>query len=185
MSDWVVPVVLLVAMWFSFRLLASRLRGVREELERAQSIHDSSLTELRDEFERRIGTLGTLLSMQSSGRKVTVDMIRDGRAYHNVDAREVQAMVESNAGVLVVDVRTPGEYESGHIPGAKHIPLDEMPTRYREIPPDVERVVVHCEAGGRAVAACDYLTGKGYMNLFHMVGGIHAWKGPRETGKAS
>lgn len=183
MAPWLVPILLLLAIWVSFRLLASRLRRLGEEVDRGRSLEESSLKELRDDLERKIGTLGTLLSMVASGKTVAPDMIRDLRAFGNVDARDAQAMIEKDPATVVVDVRTPDEYAQGHIPGAKLIPLDDLATRYREIPPDVERIVVHCEAGGRSAAACEYLAGKGYQNLLNMVGGMHAWRGSREVGK--
>ena len=86
------------------------------------------------------------------------------------------------ADVPIIDVRTPGEYSSGHIPGAILIPVDDLPKRLGEIPKDAETVIVHCASGGRSSAACQYLGEQGFLNLVNMVGGFNAWKGPRESG---
>jgi len=55
------------------------------------------------------------------------------------------------AGAALVDVRTAEEYAAGHLPGAINIPVDELWTRYREIPPG--QVVVYCGSGARSARA--------------------------------
>ena len=55
------------------------------------------------------------------------------------------------AGEVVVDVRLPGEWRDGHLAGARHIPLHELPDRLDDIPSG--RVWVHCAAGYRAAVA--------------------------------
>src|SRR5439155_1133165 len=43
-----------------------------------------------------------------------------------------------------------------------------------------EPILIHCAAGGRSVAACETLGRRGYTGLLNLVGGFHAWCGPRE-----
>lgn len=55
------------------------------------------------------------------------------------------------AGATLVDVRSPGEYASGHLTGAINIPVEQLWARYREIPPG--QVVVYCASGVRSARA--------------------------------
>src|SRR5438046_256055 len=66
--------------------------------------------------------------------------------------------------VVVLDVRTPPEWEGGHIPGAVHIPLDELAARWQELDPDVETLVV-CGHGIRSAAAGQWLARIGFERV--------------------
>jgi metal-sulfur cluster biosynthetic enzyme len=76
-------------------------------------------------------------------------------------------------------VRTPAEFASGHIPNAHLIPLDELEDRLGELPAKDTVLLVHCAAGGRSASACETLGQRGYTGLLNLVGGMHAWTGPR------
>jgi len=64
-------------------------------------------------------------------------------------------------GALLVDVRTPEEYEDGRVPGAISIPLSTLSQRAGEIPRD-RRVYVICASGGRSLAGADVLNQAGW-----------------------
>ncbi len=76
----------------------------------------------------------------------------------------------------IVDVRQPGEYNQGHLPGAKLIPLDELPERLEELDPS-KPTLVYCAAGVRSRAGASILTRAGFAEAYSMEGGIRAWKG--------
>ena len=85
----------------------------------------------------------------------------------------------------VLDVRSPEEYASGHVPGAVNIPYDQIAARMAEVPKDKD-VVLYCKSGRRAGIAAEVLAGQGYTRLQHLEGDIVAWveKGrPVETPK--
>lgn len=65
------------------------------------------------------------------------------------------------ADTILLDVRTPGEYERGHIEGALHIPVDELRNRLDELPKD-KRLYVHCQSGLRSYVACCMLAQDGF-----------------------
>ncbi len=72
-------------------------------------------------------------------------------------------------GAMIIDVRRPEEYNSGHLSQAFNIPVDEigniLPTKVR----DKDRVIlVHCKTGLRSKKARTMLTGLGYSNVFDM-----------------
>ena len=82
---------------------------------------------------------------ESNPRKVTRD-----------EAREMVA-----AGAQLVDVRADHEWEAGHLPGAVHIPLDELSQRAAEIDKD-RPVILYCRGGNRSAMATTALAEAGY-----------------------
>ena len=96
----------------------------------------------------------------------------------SMDATNAKKFIdESTQGsVTILDVRQPKEYESGHIPGAKLIPLPEVKDRLDEIDPE-KPVVVYCAIGGRSRVAAQMLSGKGFGKVYNLSGGIKAWQG--------
>ncbi len=73
----------------------------------------------------------------------------------------------------VLDVREPDEWSAGHIDGALHIPLAELPGRLAELPA-ADPLVVTCRSGGRSSRATAYLQGMG-IEAVNLDGGMHAW----------
>ena len=63
------------------------------------------------------------------------------------------------AGLQVLDVREDVEWRHGHIEGATHIPLMELPQRLGDVPEG--QVLVVCRVGGRSAQAVGYLAGRG------------------------
>lgn len=78
------------------------------------------------------------------------------------------------ADAVIVDVRSGAEWDSGHIRGARHIPLEELADRLGELPTD-RPIVVHCETGGRSSVAASVLQARGVVNVVNLVGGITGW----------
>jgi len=79
----------------------------------------------------------------------------------------------------VLDVRTPREYKSHHILGSTLIPLQQLDTRYTELDPSREILVV-CEHGIRSQDACLFLSEMGFKRLYHLIGGLSAYREPQE-----
>lgn len=77
------------------------------------------------------------------------------------------------AGVTVLDVRNPDEYEAAHVPGAVLIPLPELAERQEEIP-EADRLYVICAVGGRSLAATKALVDAGYSAV-SVAGGTNGW----------
>jgi rhodanese-related sulfurtransferase len=87
--------------------------------------------------------------------------------------REMQA--QKSAALYVLDVRTPEEFASGHVPGAVNIPYDQVASRLAEVPKDKE-VVLYCRSGRRAGLAAAELEKAGYQDLQLMQGDMPAWQ---------
>lgn len=76
-------------------------------------------------------------------------------------------------GAFVVDVREPAEYVGGHVPGARLVPVGELPARLRELPTG-ERVYVICASGNRSRVMADYLVTSG-LDAWSVAGGTSEW----------
>lgn len=103
----------------------------------------------------------------------------------NLDAPEARAYINTHAEgtFTLLDVRQPREFEDSRIPGAKLIPLPELPGRLSELDPD-KPVLAYCAVGGRSRAAAQYLSGQGFKEVFNLKGGIAAWQGVKVSGPA-
>ena len=75
---------------------------------------------------------------------------------------------------LVLDVRSPEEFASGHVPGARNVAYDEVATRLAELGPARE-VVVYCERGPRAAKAAAVLASAGF-EVRHLTGDMSGWR---------
>ena len=91
----------------------------------------------------------------------------------SVSAAELNEKLKNGKRPLVVDVRQPEEFRTGHIIGAKLIPLGELGQRLKELPKDREVVCV-CASGSRSRSATKMLLREGY-NAFDMSGGMMTW----------
>lgn len=87
-------------------------------------------------------------------------------------------MIDDDA--LIVDVRTPGEFRSGHLPNAKLIPINQVSSRIGEFGSDKNRpIVVYCKSGSRSGKAESILKQNGYTNV-HNGGGYNALMSTKE-----
>ncbi len=93
----------------------------------------------------------------------------------SIGAAELHAQRESGAAPVVIDVRTPNEYASGHIPGALNIPFDQVAQRIGEIETP-QGVALYCMVGPRARRGESALLAAGYEKVFHLEGGLAAWQ---------
>ena len=88
-----------------------------------------------------------------------------------------------DAGAQVVDVRTSGEYQLGHIPGAINVPVDEIAQTAASWD-RAKSYVVYCATGSRSAAAVATMQSMGFTNIDHFDAGIQAWTGQLDTGGA-
>ena len=81
------------------------------------------------------------------------------------------ALEKLKNGALVIDVRSPGEFSSGHLAKAVNIPLDEIETAVPKRVKDKSQVLLlHCASGMRSGMAKSKLIGMGYTNAFNLGG---------------
>ncbi len=94
----------------------------------------------------------------------------------NVDADEAAAILAQNTNIVVLDVRTPGEYADGHIAGATNVDFRD-PNFAQELDSlDKDKTyLVHCASGGRSSKTRDMMKKDGFESIYHLNGGLNAW----------
>ena len=78
---------------------------------------------------------------------------------------------------LLVDVRETKEFEGGRLPNALHVPLSQLQSRADELAKHAVRpVIAYCDNGARARNAGKALAKAGFGEIYHLIGGVRAWK---------
>lgn len=95
------------------------------------------------------------------------------RAMHTIDVFELQRRL-SLGGITLLDVRTDEEVFVAALPGAKHIPMQQLPMRLAELNPGAP-VAVLCHHGVRSELAARFLEQNGFADVSNVAGGIDAW----------
>jgi len=157
----------------------AKAAGFARRIEDAEREAKRRAENLGAELGAELATTRRLLAEVAAGRAPTEEMILEGRLWRDVDPAEGKRLFEGRAARFL-DVRTPSEVAQGRIPGALHIPLDDLEQRRGELPRDGRPTLVYCAGGGRSAAACDYLAREGWANLMNLEGGIQSWSGPVE-----
>jgi adenylyltransferase/sulfurtransferase len=91
-----------------------------------------------------------------------------------IDPVEVKEKLDRGDKFELIDVREPHEYQIARIPGARLIPLGELPKHLANLDKNAE-IVAHCKMGGRSQQAVDLMKQNGFTNVRNMTGGITAW----------
>ncbi len=86
---------------------------------------------------------------------------------------------KTTSGAVLLDVRTPGEYQEGHIPGSKNIPLQTLDEIEEIVENKATPIFVYCLSGGRSRQATAILQQMGYSDVKN-IGGISAYHGKVE-----
>lgn len=94
--------------------------------------------------------------------------------YTDVTPEEAYDMI-SQQEVVLLDVRTQEEYDSGHIPDALLIPLSELESRLDELNP-ADHILVYCRSGHRSAEAASILIANSFTRVYNMAGGILQWQ---------
>jgi len=100
-----------------------------------------------------------------------------GETVSVITTEELVALLEQDPPPFLLDVRTPGEYAQGHIPGAVLIPDYALGERVSELAKHGDRtIVVYCEVGSRSAAAANTLLEKGFPHVANYRGSMRAWR---------
>lgn len=97
----------------------------------------------------------------------------------NIHPLDVKERLKSGEKLTLIDVRESEEVAAGRIPGSKHISLSELQSRWQEIDPNEEAIIV-CRSGNRSGMACEFLMGRGYDKVKNLMGGMNGWQGDVE-----
>jgi len=92
---------------------------------------------------------------------------------NDISVEEVYEIINTNQDYIILDVRTPEEFNEGHIEGAMLIPVDELKGRLDELSVD-KPIIIYCKSGGRSRNAASILVENGFTRVYDM-GGITDW----------
>lgn len=101
-----------------------------------------------------------------------------------ITPEEVERLLADDADVRVVDIRSPGAYARGHIPGSENVPFQELPDRVESLTGS-EHIVTVCPHGKASVQAAQLIgsfEGTTDARVESMAGGLEAWTGDLDAG---
>ncbi|QKT03659.1 rhodanese-like domain-containing protein [Ectothiorhodospiraceae bacterium 2226] len=95
--------------------------------------------------------------------------------YQDLEPSDAVKMI-NRENAVVVDVRDQGEWNTGHILGAKHVPLGELPQRLKKLEKFKDKpLIVNCRSGARSARACAQLRKAGFEKVYNLKGGVTGW----------
>lgn len=120
-----------------------------------------------------------LVVLLLAGCKATTGTESDA-TYRQISMSEAVEMMASEDDYIILDVRRPDEFASGHIPNAINIPNESIGTNEIDELPDKDKLIlVYCRSGNRSKQASEKLVKLGYTNIVEF-GGINDWEGEIE-----
>jgi len=114
-----------------------------------------------------------LATAVASGGMLLWPLVRRSTGGPSVSVAQATQLI-NREDALVVDVRDPGEYQAGHVLGAKNTPLERVGEA--DLKRKDKAVIVYCESGERAPKAAAILRKRGYEKAVCLQGGLGAWK---------
>ena len=97
-----------------------------------------------------------------------------GIPYGDVTIEQAAELIATTPSLVLLDVRTDGEFDGGHLEGAVNIPVDELEHRIDELDSNAQ-LLVYCRTGNRSRRAVQLLLDNSFSKLYHMSAGITAW----------
>jgi rhodanese-related sulfurtransferase/peroxiredoxin len=110
---------------------------------------------------------------------------RPSTTVRDITPLEARSLLDTpEGGWLLIDVRTRAEFDAGHAPNARHIPVDELPHRHAELG-QARRLIFVCAAGGRSAQASEFMVSVGATEICNVVGGMSEWGASQPSGEVS
>src|SRR5690606_37357417 len=102
---------------------------------------------------------------------------KEGPVMDQIKVDELKKRIDSGENLEIWDVRNPDEHEKGAIPGAKLMPLPELPKHLDDLKDMHDReILVHCQKGGRSARACGIMKSRGFEKPVNIEGEYEAWE---------
>lgn len=100
---------------------------------------------------------------------------RNEKGYQKISVEEANEIMDNHDNIVIIDVRTIEEYQSGHIKNAVCIPNESINNdSISKLPDQEQKILVYCQSGRRSKQASNKLIKLGYCNVFD-IGGINAY----------
>ena len=97
--------------------------------------------------------------------------------YQQITPQEAKEKMDNEKGIILLDVRTREEYDTGHIKQAICLPNEEIISEPEQLPDKAQPILVYCRSGNRSRQAAQKLADMGYENVFEF-GGLTDWPYP-------
>lgn len=111
----------------------------------------------------------------SGTSETSTDVGKKKAPYRKISAQEAKKMMDSGQSLIVLDVRTPGEFAAGHIKGAINIANETIGNERPSLLPEIDAtILVYCRSGARSAQASKKLLALGYTEVYDF-GGIINW----------
>ena len=125
-------------------------------------------------------TVTALFLNNKDDKKTKTTTAPESATYVQISPEEAKAVMDSDEGYIILDVRNPDEFEQGHIPGAILIPYTEIAEKAPYTLMDKKQtILVYCRSGRRSKEASKKLVKLGYTNIVEF-GGIQDYEGEIE-----
>lgn len=95
-------------------------------------------------------------------------------AAKDITSREAKTLIDKNKNMYLLDVRTPQENSQAKLAGTVLIPINEFERRINEVPKN-RPILVYCAVGSRSKPVAEFLSQRGYKEVYHMSDGIVGW----------
>jgi rhodanese-related sulfurtransferase len=110
------------------------------------------------------------------GWLISGEILRKMRGVTSVTPAETLQLI-NHQDAIVLDIRDGGEYKSGHIPAARHIPANNVQNRLNELQKFKDKpIIVCCSSGVSSEGVCALLKKNGFTTVHSLKGGLPAWQ---------
>lgn len=97
-----------------------------------------------------------------------------GASFKTITPHEAKSLIETRKDLLLVDVRSPEEFQGGTLPGATLVPFWDFAKGRYDLPRE-RPILLICAVGGRSLACGQLLASQGYREVYNLKGGLDAW----------
>lgn len=115
-----------------------------------------------------------ILSLISCGKNE--EAITEVAAFSKISSEDAKKIIDEEKNIVIIDVRTEDEYNSGHIKNSILIPVNDLKFKAEDILKDKnQKILIYCRTGNRSNTAGKILDEMGYSNIYDF-GGINSWE---------
>lgn len=98
--------------------------------------------------------------------------------YNNLTGKDFEQALEQDDSIVLIDVRTEGEFRMGHIPESLHLDLfsPDLQQKIQALDKN-KKYLIYCRSGARSAHICSMMAHMGFSNLYNLYGGLFDWNG--------
>jgi len=153
--------------------------GSKEIAELKKQVADlqNQMGDLQKRSDFQIRVLRQQIASWLEGLPPSPQSILNGLPYSEIPKEGVLDFIRGVPNILILDVRSDEGWANGYIPGAKHIPANQVLMRLQEIPDKTQPILTVCANGNTGMSVAQLLAKEGYSKLFNALGGMAGYQG--------